>query len=139
MKEMRIFSVLLLAAVIAGSGCSSDQKIFKVTSYPQGATIYVDEVPRGQTDMEKLSINFDRRDQVILRLEKDGYQPTGRVLKIESDRFQFFPLEQAPNSQEILKTLNAQKQTLEEIQRTLQMFLNRVSEGSRRGNAETKG
>ena len=135
---MRLFPALLLAAALAGPGCSSRQKVFKVTSYPQGATLYIDEVPRGQTDMDRLSVDFTKKEQVILRLEKEGFQSTGRVLKFESDRFQFFPLEQAPNSQKIIETLNAQRRTLEEIQRTLQTFLNQVTEERKKSQPEGK-
>ncbi len=129
MKAMIAVASLALLASVA-PGCGSPQKIFKITSWPDGAIIYVDEVQRGQTDMEKLSVDFGHRDQVIVRLAKDGYQSTGRVLKITSDRVQFFPLEQSPDNQKIIETLHAQQRTLDAIQRSLERFLNQMTERS---------
>ncbi len=103
------------------AGCGSSQKIFTITSYPQGATIFVDNQPRGQTDMEKLLVSFAAKPQAIVRLEKEGYQPTGTVLKMESEGVQFFALSESPNNAKTLEALN-------NIQRDLERFMTQLSE-----------
>ena len=107
--------VLTLATAALFTACGGGQKIFKVTSHPKGATIYIDDKNVGQTDMEKLNVTFIRNPQVTLRLEKDGYQSKGHTLKFESDREQFIVLDEAPNNKAItegLKKIEVQLDTL---------------------------
>ena len=110
----------LLLAGLTG-GCSTPQKTFKVSSFPEGATIYVDDEPRGQTPDDRLKITFSPRPMKRLRLEKDGYQPVVDVLSFESREELYFALQESPNNQKILKSLN-------DIQRTMEKFPNQLSE-----------
>jgi hypothetical protein len=123
------YLALLLPLAVAGPGCGSSQKVFKITSHPRGATIFVDDVRRGQTDMEKLSISFKEKTEAIIRLEKEGYQGAGKVLKIESDDVQFFALDESPENKKILETLNG-------IRRDLERFMNQLVEMTRKSKAE---
>lgn len=116
MKKIPLQLVGLLLAAYLAPGCSAPRKIFKVTSYPVGATIYVDGEKKGLSDMEKLLVTFGSSTQAILRLEKEGYQPTGTVLKVESNEVQFFPLQESPNNLKIIQSLN-------NIQRLLDRYL----------------
>jgi len=116
MKKIPLPLVGLLLAAYLAQGCSAPRKIFKVNSYPQGATIYVDGEKKGLSDMEKLQVTFGSSTQAILRLEKEGYQPTGTVLKVESNEVQFFPLQESPNNLKIIQSLN-------NIQRLLDRYL----------------
>jgi len=69
-----IARIVCSASLFAFAGCSTPTKVFKVASYPRGATVYVEDKPRGQTDMDRLQIVF-AKPLMTVRLEKEGYQP----------------------------------------------------------------
>jgi hypothetical protein len=124
-----MFLLLCAAPLFLIGGCSSSQKVFTVISYPPGATIRIDGQSRGVTDMEKLSISFDRKPRAVLLLEKEGYQPAGTVLKMESEPVLFFALQESPMNSKLLQALN-------EVQRDLQRFLAQVAEMAKKGFSE---
>ena len=95
-----------LIALIGASGCASHSRIYTVVSYPPGATIFIDQVEKGQTDTERLAVDFGASTYRSLRLEKEGYQPEGMVLHsgIREDRIEFH-LKKAPDPESILGRL----------------------------------
>ena len=98
---------LLVAAVVAAgaAGCGAPVKTFTVVSYPPGASIYVDEVQAGQTDRERLQVDFRGRLYRTLRVEKPGYQTEGLIISPHSPpRIDLF-LKRAPDPEGILKKL----------------------------------
>lgn len=99
---MAIAAGLLL---IVANGCRQTEKVFKVTSFPSPATIYVEGENRGQTDMERLKVSFLSKRLVTLRLAKEGFQPTGIVLSAESPEELAFFLQEAPDNKQVIKTL----------------------------------
>jgi len=103
------------------TGCGSAGKNFKITSYPSGATIFLDGDRWGLTDAEKVFIDFRSADQLVtLRLQKEGYQPTGAVLSIESPGEMTFFLQEAPNNQKILDVLRSIRDVLDQISSQMQ-------------------
>lgn len=112
----RLAAAISAFLLVAGlSACGGGEKIFKITSHPKGATIFLDDKSVGQTDMEKLRVVFGRQPQYTLRLDKDGYQSKGLTLQLTSDSEQFFVLDEAPNNKAItegLKRIEAQLDTL---------------------------
>jgi hypothetical protein len=105
----------LLAAILT-AGCGTTGKNFKITSYPSGATIFLDGDRWGQTDADKVFVDFKSADQLVtLRLQKDGFQPTGAVLTYESPGEMAFFLQEAPNNQKILEVLRSIRDVLDQI------------------------
>jgi hypothetical protein len=113
---MRITGSLLLAAAALAAGCGTTGKNFKITSYPTGATIFVDGELRGQTGEDApVFIRFHPDPLVTVRLQKDGFQPTGAVLSVESpDEIAFF-LQEAPHHEKVLETLKEIRSVLDQI------------------------
>ena len=104
------------AAVALLAGCETTARHFKVTSFPEGATVYVDGEPRGQTNFNRLEVDFAQEDRLVtLRIEKEGFQPTGTILSKDSPREMAFFLAQAPRNQEILGVLKDILQVLDRI------------------------
>ncbi len=102
-----------LSLLIVPGGCKSHEKIFKITSYPQGAKIYVDAKQRGITDMERLAISFDSKPLATIRLEREGYQSDGINVSMESPEVISFFLQESPNNQQIIKGLEKISDKLE--------------------------
>ncbi len=124
-----LLAVFLASLSLLWGGCKATEKSFKITSFPQGARIYVDGDPRGETDMEKLLISFRANPLVTLRLEKEGFQTTGRVLNIESEAEIAFFLQESPNNKEILETLNNIQRLLERFPSEVRNLLRQSSKG----------
>ena len=77
----KIFVVLILISTIIFNGCativsSSRQKI-SVNTVPPGAKIYVQDIAQATTPA---IIYVERSKEVVLRLEKEGYQPVDIAL-----------------------------------------------------------
>ena len=125
MRTGLIISCFALLA-LAG-GCGAPQRVYSVSSFPPGATVYVDGQPRGQTDMEKLSISFEGKPRRVLRVEKEGYQSTGTVLNPDSpEEDLFFPLQETPDNKKLLDALHA----LQRNQETLMSIINEMVKNS---------
>ncbi len=101
--------------LIAANGCRQTEKMFKVTSFPSGATIHVEGESLGQTDMERLKVSFISKRLVTLRLAKEGFQPTGIVLSAESPEELAFFLQEAPTNQQVIKTLQDIRTSLDRL------------------------
>lgn len=120
MKEHRVTPAarIILAAFASLSclGCETTTRYFKVSSYPEGAMIYVDGEPRGQTNFARLAVDFpEEESRVTIRLGKEGYQTTGAVLsRATSPELAFF-LADAPKNQEILDVLRSILQSLDRM------------------------
>lgn len=111
-----VLSALALVAFCSSVGCGSHVRYFRVTSYPEGATVYVDGEDRGQTTFSRLEVDFGSTDQLVtIRLEKPGYQPTGTVISRNSPAVLAFFLEQAPQNREILETLKGILKALDRL------------------------
>lgn len=124
------FPLLALAAAALLPGCFGSKRYFSIRSYPQGAVIYVDDEPRGQTDFQRLAVDFGDRDTVTVRVIKDGYQPEGQVLDSGSPRDLVFFLEEAPRSGRFVEELTA-------IHRALDRLADRLAERLEGGEDET--
>jgi hypothetical protein len=114
MKPISACGIALI--ILTGFGCESTVRQFKVTSFPEGATVYVNGEVRGQTNYNQLAVDFDQEDKLVtLRLEKAGYQTTGTVLSQGSPREMAFFLQEAPNNQKILDVLRSIREVLDRI------------------------
>lgn len=124
----RSLVVSSVACAVALSGCGPRVRYFRVSSYPEGAVVYVDGEPRGETNFERLGIEFEPEGRLVtLRLEKAGYQSAGAVLGEDSPRHLAFFLQETPRNAEILQVL---KSILEALDR-LSAELKRESETRR--------
>ncbi len=118
----RVFAASLV--LVALYGCGGTVKYFKVTSYPEGAVVYVDGEPRGETDFERLKIEFEPEDRLVtLRLEKEGYQSAGAVLGAGSPEHLAFFLQESPRNAEILQVLKSILETLDRLSADLKRAL----------------
>ena len=97
--------IALISILATGTGCGNTRKFYRVTSYPEGAVVYVDDKPRGQTDFEKLLVDYQNKSFVTLRLEKDGYQTNGVTLSETSPGEVMFYQDRAPQNDDILRQI----------------------------------
>lgn len=105
-----------VAFACVAAGCTSHVRYFRVTSFPEGATLYVDGEDRGQTTFGALEIDFRSADSLVtLRLEKPGYHPTGAVLSASSPGDLAFFLQEAPQNREILDVLKGILRALDRL------------------------
>ncbi len=107
--------VVTAAVLLTAVGCKQTEKVFKVTSFPAGATIHVEGESLGQTDMDRLKVSFKPKRLVTLRLAKEGFQPTGIVLSVESPEELAFFLQEAPNNLQVIKTLQDIRTSLDRL------------------------
>jgi hypothetical protein len=115
-QRPRIPSGAILVFLLAvASGCLHPQRQFRVTSYPSGATVFVEGEKRGQTDMERLNVEFSGKDLVTIRLDKEGYQASGQVLGLDSPHELFFVLQEAPQDRDVLERLKRIETQLERL------------------------
>jgi hypothetical protein len=77
------------------AGCGSGKKTFVVYSWPKGASIYVDEELRGQTN-QSVTVDFGVRSHRTIRVEMEGRQPAGALVTTSSPEALSFVLEFAP-------------------------------------------
>ena len=78
-KKVLIVCFLLLSGIVVGliiAGCAtimhgSGQSI-GISSHPSGASVFIDNVPYGNTPV---SANLSRRDEHTVRIELKGYAP----------------------------------------------------------------
>jgi len=116
MKRTVFSGTAALLAALTTLGCSSSKKHFTVTSFPSGATIFVNGEPRGMTDMAKLAVDFPNEDTLVpIRIEKDGYQTTGAVVNRGSGYQLSFFLQEAPNNKKIIELLSNIQRALGQI------------------------
>jgi hypothetical protein len=115
MKAIAPTLLLVAAAASTFVGCASAKRSFRINSFPQGATIFVNDEPRGHTNAEKLVIDFDKVKSAVLRLEREGYQSNGLVLFEDSDQEVTVFLQESPNNEEILKELGELRRQLDQI------------------------
>lgn len=121
MKPLGSWTAALVLGASIGTGCSSPARQFKITSFPTGAKIYLDDMYQGPTGSTAytLSVPFETKIFATLRLEKDWYQPVGMVLSPESPDELNFVLHEAPKNKDILKSLNDILKVLENIESRL--------------------
>ena len=121
---MQRFVWLMGGVLVAlqGMGCESTQRFFRVNSYPEGAVVYVNDEPRGQTNFEKLLVDFKNSAFVTVLVKKDGYQSSGLVLsKTSPERVTFF-LEEAPSNESILRELDGLQRALDRLTSKVEML-----------------
>ncbi len=115
-KTKNLFLVSLAATALLSACSSTKRRLFQVQSFPPGATIFVNGEPRGQTDEQRLLIDFPEEAHLVtLRLEKEGYQPTGVVLNWQSQGQYSFFLQEAPENRRLLESLNSIQRSLAQI------------------------
>ena len=114
MKKVLGLAIILSPFLVQG-GCKSSEKLFKVTSYPQGAKIFVDGRQAGVTDMEKLSVSFARKPLATIRLEREGYQSDGINVSMESPEVISFFLQESPHNKEIIDGLTKISDKLQQL------------------------
>ncbi|MBI4585435.1 MAG: PEGA domain-containing protein [Planctomycetes bacterium] len=114
MKSIGNIGAVAVSLAILGWGCGAPQKQFKVTSFPPGATIFLDGEPIGQTNQEKLTVEFVK-PYVTIRLEKEGFQTTGDVLDETTKDHLAYNLQEAPNNRRILEVLTNIQRLLEQL------------------------
>ena len=112
-------ALLLAGMFVFFSGCGTTEKHFNVTSFPEGATIFVDGEPRGQTNTGKLRVDFGNDEYVAIRLQKDGFQTTGQVLSSKSPSHLAFFLQETPSNQDILNVLRGLQRLVDQMSRRL--------------------
>ncbi len=112
---------LVAALLVAGlAGCS--RQYFTIDSYPEGAVIFIDDEPRGQTKFEKLGVDFSGKKYVTVRVEKDGFQPGGGVLRKSSPKQMVFFLEESPKNETILEELRDLQRSLDRMAQRVEML-----------------
>ena len=105
MSRSLVATAALAGLLVVAAGCGSPAKTFTVVSYPSGAAIYVDEVQAGQTDRERLQVDFRGKPYRTLRVEKPGYQTEGLIISPQTPpRIDLF-LKKAPDPDGILRKL----------------------------------
>lgn len=118
-----VLPLLAVLGSLAGLGCESTMKYFRVSSFPEGATVYVDGEPRGQTNIARLGVDFETEEKrATIRIVKEGYQTTGTVLSDKSSPEIAFFLAEAPKNQEILQVLKDMLQVLDRMSAELRML-----------------
>lgn len=108
-------AVLFFAGLAAGAGCLHPQRQFRITSYPSGATVFVEGEKRGQTDMERLNVEFTGKSFATIRVDKEGYQGAGQVVGLDSPPELFFVLQEAPQDKDVLERLKRVESQLERL------------------------
>jgi hypothetical protein len=97
--------VVAVAGALLGGCGAPEERVFRITSFPDGATIYVNGREEGTTD-KNLMVGFAGDPYVTLRLEKRGFQPTGLVLTPHTaDELSFF-LQESPENRRIIELLD---------------------------------
>lgn len=121
MKRAVFAGTVAVLASLSTTGCSSSKRFFNITSYPSGATIFVNGEPRGVTDMPRLAIEFPAEETLVpLRIEKEGFQTAGAVLNRSSGYQLAFFLQEAPNNKKIIELLSNIQRTLGQISAQLE-------------------
>jgi hypothetical protein len=67
---MRLLFILLLPLLLLG--CNPSRGLVTIDTAPQGAMLYVNEAPIGETPA---TFEFDMEKPVTLKLLKEGYEP----------------------------------------------------------------
>lgn len=108
----------VFSGVVLCPGCSSPAKKFRLTSFPTGAKIYLDDVYQGTAESTGyvLQVPFDTKLLAALRLEKEKYQPVGAMLCPESPEEMNFVLQEAPKNAEIIEVLQKMLKVLDRIE-----------------------
>lgn len=101
----RIAPGLLLVSLFS-AGCGPAQRYFNVVSYPDQATIFVDDIERGRTNAERLLVSFSSRQVQTIRVEKNGYQTAGILVYPDSPGKIDFFLHRAPEPERVLQKLD---------------------------------
>jgi hypothetical protein len=109
-------SALPLFLVLAClTSCGTSRKYLRVSSHPDGATIFVNGEPRGQTNVQTLLVDLGDSGTATVRLEKDGFQSAGVAVTDESPDSVAFFLEESPRNDAILKRLSNLERQMDQI------------------------
>ena len=117
---MRIGKWVFVVLGLFAAGCETAVRYFRITSFPDGARVFVDGELRGETNFEKLGINFESEERLsTVLVKKDGYQATGTVLSLNSPKEIAFFLQEAPKNHELLAVLKNILQVLDRLSTNL--------------------
>lgn len=90
-KLYLVTAIILIPSQVLFSGCATvlqhGPDMIMVNTSPDGATVYLDEIPVGKTPM---TVPVDRASDGIFKIEKDGY----KTIMIDRDKVLagwFFP------------------------------------------------
>lgn len=80
MKRVAFVAVLAFLSIILVNNIKAPASILEVTSEPAGATVLVDDVPRGETSESPLKIGLTPGSH-SLTVMKDGYEDNYQIVK----------------------------------------------------------
>jgi len=72
-------AAMLAGALVAVLGCNPRVGLIVMDTYPQGATVYLNEAKVGETPV---TFEFNMEKPVALRLVKEGYHPRTEVINV---------------------------------------------------------
>ena len=102
--------------------CSSvTERDFTVMTYPEGATLFLDNVEQGVVDRngKVVRVTFQKGQFARIRVKMDGFQPSGVVVGPESPNLVDFVLQQAPEQKRMIQVLEDVRGSLGGIGETL--------------------
>ena len=101
-------AALLTACSLFTMSCSSvTERDFTVMTFPEGATVFVDNAEQGVVDRKGklVRVTFQKGQYARIRVSKEGFQPAGVVVGPESPGLVDFVLQQAPDQQKQIQVL----------------------------------
>lgn len=111
--------LLLLLAALAACGSSTRTRLIKVTSYPPGATIFVENVEKGTTPNDRVAVPLGTENAAELRVEMKGHQSDGVVVTPASPTKISFVLAKAPRDEDVLGKLEGLSHAMDRTNQTL--------------------
>jgi hypothetical protein len=77
--ERKLIGGVLLLGLLLVFGCNPKVGIISLNTNPQGATVYLNGVPTGETPTK---FEFDMEKPVTMKLVKEGYKPVEEKLTV---------------------------------------------------------
>ena len=115
-------AAFLSACSLFGVSCSSvSERDFTVMTYPEGATVFLDNVEQGVVDRngKVVRVTFQKGQFARIRVKMDGFQSAGVVVGPESPGLVDFVLQLAPEQKKMIQVLEDVRGSLGGIGETL--------------------
>jgi hypothetical protein len=114
-------AALFACAVLATSCSSVTERDFTVMTFPDGATVFLDNAEQGVVDRngKLVRVTFQKGQFARIRVKKDGFQPAGVVVGPESPGLVDFVLEEAPEQKRMIQVLEDVRSRLDGINEQL--------------------